>query len=622
MAVNDKQKKLLKRAVDIINHYVNNEQLKWQHRQFHTNMYNSYDELLKNKKPWQVKYTHYLPFLVTEMKTSFYEEGILGAGGQGLWKIHPWAEFSVDSAEQLTKVFKYQEDGSNLHKELYLGGKSKSIYGDWFIETFWDRQTKIVRQPDDFVIGFDGEVKRPILREVPGYQEEYTIRNQPNIKTLDPNSILTDPKASRWENQRLYIYRQECTYDELLEKQEKYNLYENVKMIKGTNMPKMPTYFYDDNRQNIFVEAYNDRMGNPSPLDDENPKIEVMHLINPKTGEWESIANRAVYLGRRQRYRNLTDPITHIKNYDSFKRFNGKSDYEVIVAHWRLINQYQSLEADNMLMHFRGYTKVARDAGPGVQEDMENLFPGAVIPMNNLGGVDHTRPDLFSPQVTNSKQELINDTGRAMGLDEILRGETPSSNVRSQGQFAQLAQFGSKLLSRGVRTISEGLKEVGNKWLLLNYDYLDLDQIFPVTGPNGLEIINLERGDLPPFANISVRLSADLDAQKDKKLQQLLQAINLAQTNPGITTQEMIKDWFRTQGEFENTDKYFPLSFDEYTQLTRANVGFQVQQQQLGIDQAEAEAANIQQEPGLAGAATPPNPNQIAAGNQNAGIPG
>ncbi len=623
MAANDDQKKLLARAVDIINHYISHEQHKWQHRQFHTNMYNSYDELLRNKKPWQVKYTHYLPFLVTEMKTSFYEEGVLGSGGQGLWKIHPWSEFSVDSAEQLTKVFQYQENNSNIHRELYLGGKSKSMYGDWLLETYWDRQTKIIKQPDNFQIGFDGEIKRPVIREVPGMEQEFVKKNQPNIRTLDPNAVMTDPKACSWSEQRLYIYRQELTFDKLKEDQEKYNLYENVDMIKGTTMPKMASYFYDDNRRNIFVETHSDKYSKSSPIDEESPMVEVMHLINPNTGEWESIANRAVYLGRRQRYRNLTDPITHIKNYDSFKRFNGKSDYEVIVAHWRLINQYQSLEADNMLMHFRGYTKVARDAGPGVQEDMENLFPGAVITMNNLGGVDHTRPDLFSPQVSNQKQELINDTGRAMGLDEILRGETPGSNVRSQGQFAQLAQFGSKLLSRGVRTISEGLKEVGEKWLLLNYDYLDLDQIFPVTGPSGAEIIYLERDDIPPMANIAVRLSADLDAQKDRKLQQLMQAINLAQTNPGITTQEMIKDWFKTQGEFENVDKYFPLSFDEYTQLARANVGFQIEQQAAGV--AEAQAGNVAQEPGLAGGAEPPpapNPDQIAAGNINAGNPG
>lgn len=620
MAANDKQEKLLTRAVDIIDHYISFEQKKWQRRQFYTNMYNSYDDLLKDKKPWQVKYAHFLPFLVTEMKTSFYEEGIFGSNGQGLWQMHPWSEFSVESAEQYTKVFKYQEDGSNLHRETYLGGKSKSIYGDWFIESYWDREVRLIKQPDDFEIGFDGEIKRPIIKDVQGAEVPFVRRNQPNIRTLDPNAVWTDPKALSWDAQRLYLYRQEIPLSKLKEEEKEYNVYENTEQLEKTEMPKMPSYFYDESKNDLLIGNFNSSFSKKSPLDSDDPMVEVIHLINPKTGEWESIGNRKVYLGRRVRYRNLTDPITHIKNYESFKQFNGKSDYEVIVPHWRLINQYQSLEADNLLMHFRGYTMMSRDAGPGVQEDLENLFPGAVIVANNLGAVNHTRPDIFSPQVTASKQELINDSGRAMGLDEILRGETPSSNVRSQGQFAQLAQFGSKLLSRGIRSISQGLKIVGEKWMLLNYDYLDFDQIFPVTGPAGLEVIHLERDDIPPIANLSVRLSADLDAQKDRKLQQLLQAINLAQTNPGITTQEMIKDWFRTQGEFENVDKYFPLSFDEYSNLARANVGLQVEQQVAGIE--EQQAANVAQEPGLAGAAAPPNPDQIAAGNINAGIPG
>jgi hypothetical protein len=164
------------------------------------------------------------------------------------------------------------------------------------------------------------------------------------------------------------------------------------------------------------------------------------------------------------------------------------------------------------------------------------------------------------------------------------------------------------MLSRSIRNVSAGLKKVGENWLLLNYDYLDPDEIFPVLGNGAVEFEQLSKSEIPPFAKLSVRLAADLDATKDKKLQQLLQAINLAQTNPGIATQEMIKDWFRQQGEFDNIDKYFPLSTEEYQQLARMNVGIQ---QAQGV-------ANISQEPSLAGGTQVPNPNQISQGNINA----
>lgn len=259
-------------------------------------------------------------------------------------------------------------------------------------------------------------------------------------------------------------------------------------------------------------------------------------------------------------------------------------------------------------MHHRGYTKIARDAGPNVQEAYENLRPGSNIIMNNIGGSSHERPPMFSPLALSAKQDLISQAQQPMGLNEILSGAQPSSNVRSQGQFAQLANFGAKIMSQGIRNIEQGLKNVGKNWVRYNYRFLDMDQTIPVLGDAGTEMVFINSQDLPPLANVSVKLSADLDAQRELKAQQMLQAINLSQNVPGFATSRAIKEWFRNQGSFEDPDRLFLLSDEQSASLTLSQFG-------LG-----GQTANVPQEPGLAGATAPPAPNQVAQGNQNAGV--
>jgi hypothetical protein len=603
------QETQLNRAVSLINYFISRQQKIWQLRKFWRNMYNSYDELLKNKAPWQTKYAHALPFLVTEMKASFIEEGVFGSNSQGLWSASPWSSESIPIADKITKLLHYQENGSNLMQEdFYLGAKSSFKLGDWFLECYWDYEERVIQQPDQLRFTLDGNIDRPIIQPERGGNRKFAVKNQPNVRSLPVNSVWVDDSVTRWEDQRIYMIRKEIPFSVLKDAEQTTGRYKNVDKVKGTIMPKMDSLFYEEDEYNYFLESRSSALYANNTLNSEEPMVEVIHIVNRRTGEVESIANRSVWLGRVKPFRNLTDSVIHIRNLADESKLLGTSDYQAVVSQWRLINKYQSLEADNLDMHFRGYTKIARDAGPNVLEAMENLAPGSNIVMNNLGAVSHERPDLFSPMVSQSKQELIADTGKVMGLDEILRGSTPSSNIRSSAQFQQLAQYGAKMLSRSIRNVSAGLKKVGEIWLLLNYDYLDPDEIFPVLGNGAVEFEQLAKSEIPPFAKLSVRLAADLDATKDKKLQQLLQAINLAQTNPGIATQEMIKDWFRQQGEFDNIDKYFPLSTEEYQQLARMNVGIQ---QAQGV-------ANVAQEPSLAGGTQVPSPNQISQGNINA----
>jgi hypothetical protein len=603
-----KEEQALNRAVDLIDYTLNKMTPRFTERQFYSNMYHSYDEILKQKQWWQTKFAHSFPFFTTEMKSSFYYEGVFGSNSQGIWQIHPWDENSVRSAELNTKLFRAQEQQSNFVKTFYTGSKGLSIYGDWFLEVFWDRKERFIQQRATPQLDFDGVIQRPIIRRQQGERKIIVDKNQPEASTLYINSVWTDPVASSLESARYTCVRREIPFDELKKLEFEQGRYINIDKLKGTNMPKMPATYYDIEPYNPYVKSHNaNNLRQTSPMDKENPLVEVIDIFYPD-GQVESIGNRKVFLGKVILYDNLASPLVHIKNFEEIGKFNGMSDYKASAAHWKLINQYQSLEADNILMHHRGYTKIQRDAGPNVSEAFANLGPGSLIEMNNIGGVSHDRPDLFSPQVLTAKQALVNEAQQPMGMNEILGGATPSSNVRSSEQFGQLANFGSKIMSQGIRNISQGLKELGEKWLLLNYEFLDLDATIPVLGQSGVEMIKLESGDLPPTANVSVRLSADLEAQKAQKLQQMLQAINLAQQVPGFNTPDLIRQWFRTQGVIDNVDKMFLLPDEEIQGLI------------LQQFQAQGETGNgVTQEPAAAGATAPPAANQVTSGNNQAG---
>jgi len=606
VAANDEQKKALNRAVEIIDSAERAVTQKFSERQFYSNMYNTYDDVLKAKQWWQAKFAHALPFFTIETKASFLYEGVFGQGASGVWQVHPWDQFSSRSAEVTSKLLKSQEDNSNFVKNFYLGAKSLNIYGDWFLETHWDHKKRLIQQPDQFKIGFDGEVQRPVVRRERQDPIEMVEKNQPDASTLYVNSVWPDPKATCMETARYICVRREIPFETLKKAEQDYNLYINVDNLKGTQMPKVKGKYYDSEPYSPHYKSGNPEKQTSSPIDTENQLVEVIDIIYPATGEIESIGNRAVYLGRTLRYNNLRNPIVHIKNYEQHGKFFGTSDFKAIAPMWKLINQYQSLEADNMLMHHRGYTKVQRDAGPNVQEAYGDLSPGDVIMMNNLGGSTHERPDLFAPLALQAKQALIQEAQTPMGMNEILSGATPSSNVRSSGQFSQLANFGAKMLSQSVRTISQGLKEVGKNWVSLNYELLDPDATVPVLGQSGVEMIQIQPGDIPPLANVSIRLSSDLEAQKQQKVQQMMQLVNMASAQvPGFAASKATKDIFRTLGgsAFDDPDQYFLLSDEESAALRTQ----QFRQQGAG------------QEPGLAGSTQVPDPNQIAAGNATAG---
>ena len=609
----DDMKKALNRAVDLVTYTLQYVNPKIQERQFFQNMYHSYDSILKEKAFWQTKFAHPFPFFSIEMKTSFCEEGIFGVNNDSLFQVQPYSDLNERSAEKLTKLLRYQQDNSDLHKMFYLGSKSLFTLGDWFLEVFWDSEEQFYQQRDRYTIGLDGMTNTPKFNAIPGQSQRVVTKNQPNIQTLMVNSVWPDPKAISLDTARYVCIRKEYTFSELKEK-EKNGEFINIDKLKGTNMPKMPTNYYDMQPYSPYVKSGNSqRTTRNSPIDSENQIVEVIHIIYLDTGEWESIGNRQVYLGKIIKYKNIKNPLTHIKNFPELDKFYGSSDFLSIANHWRLVNQYQCLEADNILMHHRGYTTILRDAGQNVQEQIENLRPGSVIVANNMGSIQHNRPDLFSPLVLQSKQDLIAQAQQPMGLNEILQGATPSSNVRSSEQFNQLANFGSKLMSLSIRNIAEGLKEIGQKWLALNYEFMDPDYTVPISDDNGSLIDNIQfnEGDMVPWAPLVVKLSADLQSQKNMKVQQMMQAINLAQNVPGFASPTAIKEFLRFQGGFQNVDRFFLLNDQQVAQMTLSQFG--------GGPEPQAGQNGPSQSPAQAGATRPPSPNQTTQGNQNAG---
>lgn len=611
MASNDNQKKALARAIEIFESCYQAAEERFRIRQFYNNMYHNYDSILKEKRSWQTKFSHPLPFFTIETKSSFYYEGVFGQNHAGLWDVQTDIDLNYERADKITKLLRHQENRSGFVENFYYGSKDLGKFGDWFLEVFWDRDERVFQQRDEMRLSYDGEIQRPVLIRTPGELGVKVRKNQPDAKTLWINSVMPDPKATsiRDRSCRVICIRDEVTFDELKEGEEN-GKYINVDMLKGTQMPKISSLYYDIKPHQPYITSRNSKLRKgKSPLDEENQLVERIRLIYPKTGEVETIGNRKVHLGRSVDYPNIGHPLVHIKNYGDMSDLNGTSDFEAIANHWRLVNQYQCLEADNILMHHRGYHVMQRDAGLDVEERLRNLRPNDVLVMNNMGAVQHTRPDLFSPLVLQSKESLINQAQTPMGLNEILSGAQPSSNVRSQGQMAQLAQFGAKMMSQGIRNIGYGLRQLGEKWLMMNYENLDSDQLVSADsgGISGEELF-VGPGDLSPFASVNVQLSSDLEALKEQKLQQMLQAINLGQTTGMFDTPGMIEDWFKHQGTLPDPGKYALATPDERKMVLRGQFG-------LGGPTAP-------QEPSLAGGVAPPPPNQgqINAGNLGSGV--
>ena len=643
MAANEDQKKALTRAVEIIEFAYQHAQKKFQERQYYNNMYHNFDEVLKEKQWWQTKFAHPFPFFTIEMKSAFYREGIFGTDNKDLWTVHPENPAAHESARVSSKLINYQLGRSDFDDEFDMATKDLGKHGDLFLEVFWNRKEKYVQMPDKFKLTLDGNIERETYNQidpgtptypvsvsdgqggvkvvrVPGQSRYVLEKNQPDVRTVYINSVWPDPKATSLKTARYVVVRDEIPFQDLKRREEN-GEFVNVDMLIGTDMTKMHSSFYDnENYQPNVKNSNSQRISGDSPIDKENQLVSVERIIYTDTGEQEIIGNRSVYMGRIKPFWLLDNPIEHIRNFPESGKFWGQSDFRAIAAHWRLVNQYQNLEADNILMHHRGYTVVTRDAGPNAQHGMENLRPGSIIVTNNAGAISHNQPPLFNPLVLQAKQDLINQAQQPMGLNEILAGGTPSSNVRSGDQFSQMAAFGAKLLNQGVKNIQRSLSNVGTKFVLLNQQFMDMDQKVAILGEDAMEELFIAEDTFPLNPHITVKLSSDIESKKDAQLQQLLQAINLAAQAPGTVTTEMVKDWLKIQGKFDKPEKYFAMSPEESVNFTRASIGLPPFSP-AGVPQLPPQGPDQGggQEPSLAGATRAPSANQVTQGNNNGG---
>lgn len=585
MAETEAEKQALKRAVSIITTAYKAEEQYFSLRQFYKNMYHAYDPILLKKSSWQTKFAHPFPFFLIETQASFLYEGVFGVNNAGLFDVLPWGPNSEDQAELNAKLLNFQEEASNFHADFYEGSKNLQILGDWFLEAYWDREEDILQQPANGRYQIDGSIDRPIYTPRPRQLMPVVTKNQPEARTLNNNAVWIDPQATSIDTARYVVIRDEMTFDQLKE-MEQYGRFINVDMLKNSSMPKISNLFYDQRNDLPFLDNKNDRkLSKNTFIEKENPMVCVERIIYPQTGEVETIGNRKVYLGRYIPNLNIKNSLIHIKNYAETDQFHGTSTFENIASHWKLINKLQSLEADGVMNHYRGYWVVRGDAGNNIQEQIKGLRPNGIITTKDLGALDQRYPSAPNPVAKDTRMQLIQDAYQAAGFSEILGGASPSSNVRSSAQQSQLANFGAKMMSQTIRNIQAGLKKLGKKWLMLNYEKLDVDQLVPLAGMEGVEKwLKIGPNEINPLANIQVRLSNEYEALKEKKLEQMLQAINLAQNVPGFNNVEVIKKWFKTQGVIGELDKVFLLSPEDSAAMI-------MQQMEQGQEPAQDQTA-------------------------------
>lgn len=574
MAANEDEKKALNRALGLINEAYRAEQNHFARRQAYRDMYHSYDPAIAKKKKWESKFVHPFPFFSQETKASFLYEGIYGINNEGLFQVSPLNLDMQGQAQLSERLLNYQESNSDFHKEFYEGAKGLGILGDWYLELLWDRKEEVYQQPSRGQITLDGQIERPLYgRYTTAKVTSVITKNQPEARTLNVNAVWPDPGAVNMESARYICVRDELPFD-VLKEMEQYGRFINVDMLIGTSVPKRSSFLYDRRPDLPYSEGRDSKRQKAATINKENPMVEIVRIIYPATGEVETIGNGKVYMGRYIPHLNVKNTIEHIKNYSETDQWHGISDYESIYSHWKIVNEYQRMERDAVLLHHRGYFTVLADAGPAVKESLINLQPKSVITVNSQGAINYNKVEMFSPIAVQSKKDLVADAYQSLGLNEVLQGATPGSNIRSAQQMGQMANFGAKILSQSIRNIGFSLEKVGKKWLALNYEHLDADQLVPIAGINEIqEWAQVGPSDINPAARVRVRLSSEFEAIKEKKAELMLQSINAATPVPGFNVAKGYKNLFKFLNAFPDREEdYFLLDDETVAQLMMQNL--------------------------------------------------
>lgn len=410
--------------------------------------------------------------------------------------ILPREEDDVDDAQMNEKLIDYQWDKLRMYNKIKLWVKTALIYGVGIMKIGWDFETG----------GKDG----------------------PWADVISNYDFYIDPRASNIKNASYVVFKQERDFMEV----KKNKNYENLDKLESAISS-------EDNKDKVTEQS---SLGRSTPGKDGRKKVVLYEyyglMATEEGGEEEEMfivtANNSLIL--------RAEPLDKV--YPCGKPFVALSDDPMPLDFWAIgevepliplqdeLNTFRNQRIDNRKLIINNMWSVNKHAG--VDWDDFVSRPGGVIEHD---GTNNAVTPLFVPDTTQGsvqeeaiiKQDMDRTSGVFQGMTGQLQnpiGGGSDVNNTARGFLASIEQAGTKMQYK-LDNVDDALRELGQKLLKLNQEYINKDQVVRILGRSGIKFEKIPKDAIQKEYDLKIEGGSTQPQNKEARKQDFLSLLNI-----------------------------------------------------------------------------------------------
>lgn len=521
------------------------------------NIVKMYSQSRKYYKPmrenWTKSYKQYMSYLDLDTMKDYYKwrsklfipatakavDGFIPDILLALFEPKPFFEVKpaemndVGPANAIQPLLEYQFDCANFKMQFYDFIKQLALYGTTFGKVFWKHEEgkKIIKVPLMDPMG--GPVLDEKGKPVIDKQEEIEVYfDGPVFETIDIFNISVSQQAMNLDDTWV-IQRSERTIGEM----KKMDIYENV--------DKLESYIAETKTDGRYEELVRQQIkGLTTPFSDEegdDRKVELLEYWTKDRTKTMTIAGQSIVVRPERDNPIGIDPFIGCNLWGNPKELFGTGVPEKCRDIQDQLNTEVNQRLDNRNLRQNLIFKVKRGANINVRNLVSR--PGNVWLTDEMEALEViTLPDTTSPYSFQEQGMLEQKCEEVTGVTKYSTG-AGSGSTRTATEASILTRMSSKSFALHLLTIEEmALKPILMKFFKLDKKFMDAEKVVRIVGEAGYEFQkitpdNLQMAGDPDFTIVGASQLVD----KNMKVQQMLQMLQIVAQDPSINRGELVK---------------------------------------------------------------------------------
>lgn len=481
------------------------------------------------------------------------------AQAQRTFRAYPVEGTDTNAAEAFTDLLKFQFSKTKMEGIIEELVKETLIYGTGVVKVTWGA--------DDF----------------------------PNPEVVDIFDFFPDPKARNLSEAKYCIHRVERDIEDL-EENPNYSkdAIEKLKQAKGNS---------EANEERKFREA----ITGSSSSDGSRKRCEVLEYWGNFNGkEYLIVVAGDEILRMDENPYACGNPFVVVYDHKVPHEFYGIGEVEPIESLQNELNDVRNQRMDNVKLNLNNMWKVLPG---GVQSEHDLISrPGGVIHMTRPDGVLPLEKNPIDPSAFTEEAIIKSDAERATGANSPISGALVSPMGGTQGGAINRTATGfqgainqaDKRFFSKINQIKMGIVAIGEKFLKLDQQFMDKEQVVRIVGEDGMAInVPVYPDDIKGGFDLEI----DVEYMDDfQKAQQNIGLLQFATQVPGFDVPRFISEQILAKTGVKNWKEYILPPQPEKPEESKINMSLSGEIMPDAVAQILDKRENIKSHPDVVAA--------------------